>query len=89
MSAPHYRRVPFVERHLAHGRRLVQPLTSRTPSQLAGSAPLIWDLLADNHSVEQLVAVLQGRFSDSPAVIAEGVQSALDSLIHASLVISE
>jgi hypothetical protein len=89
MSASEYRRVRFVERELAHGRRLVQALDADAPTQLSGSAPLIWDLLADNHSVDEIVALLQQRFSDAPEVIADGVRVALDSLVQASLVTSE
>lgn len=87
MSEAQYRRVRFVERELAHGRRLVQPLTSDSPTQLSGSAPMIWDLLEDHSSVDAVVAMLQQRFSDPPAVIATGVRSALESMIHSALVI--
>jgi len=86
MSASQYRRVRFVERELAHGRRLVHALDADAPKQLSGSAPLIWDLLADNNSVDEIVALLQLRFSDPEEVIAGGVEAALDSLLHASLV---
>ncbi len=87
MSETHFRRVRFVERELAHGRRLVQPLTSDAPTQLSGSAPMIWDLLEEHSSVDAVVAMLQQRFSDSPAVIAAGVRSALESMIVSALVI--
>lgn len=87
MNATEYHRVPFVERELAHGRRLVQPLASATPTKLSGSAPLIWDLLPAHPSIDGLVAMLQQRFSDSPVVIADGVRSALDAMMAASLVI--
>lgn len=87
MSQAEYRRVPCVERELAHGRRLVQPLTAAKPSQLSGSAPLIWDLLRQHHTVDALVAMLQQRFSDSPEVIAAGVESALASMHRTELVV--
>lgn len=87
MTHTHYRRVRFVERELAHGRRLVQPLTSVAPTQLSGSAPMIWDLLDEHSSVDAVVAMLQQRFSDSPEVIAVGVRSALQSMIQSALVV--
>jgi hypothetical protein len=86
MTASQYRRVRFVERELAYGRRLVHALDADAPTQLSGSAPLIWDLLADNNSVDEIVALLQQRFSDPRDVIAAGVQAALGSLLQASLV---
>lgn len=84
-----YRRVPHVERKLSSGRRLVQAVGTDTPTQLAGSAPLIWDLLDENPQVDQLVAMLQQRFSDAPEVIASGVELGLRSLIEAELVVPE
>lgn len=81
-----YRRVPFVERSLYGGRRLVQTIGTDTATQLSGSAPLIWDLLDDNPEVGQLVAMLQQRYSDPPETIASGVTLALESLIEAELV---
>ena len=81
-----YRRVPFVERSLYGGRRLVQAVGAETATQLSGSAPLIWDLLDENPEVGQLVAMLQQRYSDPPETIAAGVELALTSLIDAALV---
>jgi len=87
MSATEYHRVRSVERELAYGRRLVQPLTAATPTQLAGSAPAIWDLLREHHTVDALVAMLQQQFSDSPEVIGVGVRRALSSMTEAELVV--
>lgn len=87
MTDAHFRRVPFVERELAYGRRLVQPLTSTAPTQLSGSAPMIWDLLDEHPSIDAVVAMLQQRFSDSPEVIAVGVLSALESMMQSALVV--
>lgn len=84
-TSTRYRRVPHVERHLAQGRRFVQPLEADTPTQLSGSAPMIWDLLDDHGSVDAIVAMLQQQFSDAPDVIAGGVQVALNSFLDASI----
>lgn len=86
MTESLYRRRRFVERELAHGRRLVQALDAVEPTQLAGSAPLIWDLLDEHHSVDAVVAMLQQRFSDAPDVIAAGVRTALSSMQQNDLV---
>jgi len=86
---PHYLRVPHVERQLSAGRRLVQALDAQTPAQLAGSAPLIWDLLAEHATPEELASMLQQQFSDPPEVIASGVEAGLSSLIEASLVVEQ
>lgn len=83
----HYERVPHVERRLSGGRRLVQAVGSENPTQLAGSAPLIWDLLVDYPIAEQLAMQLQQQFSDPPEAIAAGVEAGLKSLIDASLVV--
>ena len=80
-----YRRVRHVQRQLAQGRRCVQPLNADTPTQLAGSAPMIWDLLADRGTVDEIVAMLQQQFSDSPDVIASGVEAALNSFLDAGI----
>lgn len=85
-DAQQFDRVPFVERSLARGRRLVQPLGAETPTQLAGSAPLIWDLLEQRSSVDELVPELQSRFTDSPDVIATGIRSAIAMFIESALV---
>ena len=87
-SAYRYERVPHVERRLSGGRRLVQAIGSENPTQLAGSAPLIWDLLVDFPIAEQLAVELQRQFSDPPEVIAAGVEAGLRSLIDASLVVA-
>lgn len=84
-----YRRLAHVERQLASGRRFVQPLDADTPTQLSGSAPMIWDLLAEHGSVGEIVAMLQQQFSDPPDVIAGGVRVALDSFLDASLAEAE
>lgn len=86
MTEVRYRRVRSVERELAHGRRLVQPLTASGPTQLSGSAPLIWDLLAEHETIEAIVAMLQQRFSDARDVIADGVRTALSSMGESGLV---
>lgn len=81
-----YERVPCVERTLGGGRRFVQPLAASTPTQLSGSAPMIWDLLLDHGSVDEIVAMLQQQFSDAPDVIAGGVRVAISSFLDAMLV---
>ena len=80
-----YQRVAHVERQVARGRRFVQPLDADTPTQLSGSAPMIWDLLADHGSVDEIVAMLQQQFSDSPDVIAGGVRVAIQSFLDAAI----
>ena len=81
-----YRRIDHVERDLAQGRRFVQSLDATTPTQLSGSAPMIWDLLEEHDSIEALAAVLEERYSDSRDVLADGVTSAIASLLDAGLV---
>lgn len=56
--------------------------------QLAGSAPMIWDLLDENPQPDQVVAQLQQHFSDPPEVIAQGVEVGLASLIDSALVVA-
>lgn len=81
-----FERLAHVERDLARARRLVQPTAAETPTQLAGSAPMIWDLLDECPSVDALVPALQERFTDAPQVIAGGIRSALQMFIDTSLV---
>ena len=71
-----YTKVPVVERNLAGGRLLVQRLGADRPTQLSGSAPLIWDLLDTSQTIPALVARLTERFADPDGTI-EGL-----SLIH-------
>ena len=89
VSGAGYRRVPHVERRLSGGRRLVQIVGSDRAVQLAGSAPMIWDLLDENPQPDQVVAQLQQHFSDAPDVIAQGVEVGLASLIDSALVVVE
>ena len=83
-----YQRAPCVERELSNDRVLVQPLTAETPIVLAGSAPLIFELLKHCSFVDELVIELQRLFSDDPNVLRNGVESALASLLEASIVCS-
>lgn len=82
-----FERVRFVERRLAQGRRFVQPLEAATPSQLAGSAPIIWDLLDTHPSVDALTPELQKRFNDSPELIVAGIRAAVQMLIDSALIV--
>jgi hypothetical protein len=79
-------RVPFVERELAHGRRFVQAVNGEAPTQLSGSAPLIWDLLDEYPTIGAITAMLQQRYTDPPEIIGAGVQAALLSFLQAALV---
>ena len=81
-------KVPVVQRNLANGRLLAQRLDSHKAVQLSGSAPLIWDLLDSQTTVEGLVQELTDRFSDSPETIESGVRSALDSFVQQKLVVA-
>lgn len=82
-----FRRVPSVERSLSGGRRLVQAVGADAPTQLAGSAPMIWDLLATTSVGTEVVAAMQELYSDAPSVIAQGVDLGLKSLHDAALVV--
>lgn len=82
-------RVLSIERRLARGRLLVQPLTADTPTQLAGSAPMIWELLEEHPSVDALVPELQSRFTDSAETIAGGIRAAIAMFIDSSLVTTQ
>lgn len=83
---PSYRRRPAVERRLSRGRRLVQPVGSTTPRQLAGSAPLIWDLLASHHDLDGLIDESAHHFSDSREVVDSGTRAAVRMLLDGSLI---
>lgn len=85
-DSSHYVRKPAVERELAHQRRLVHGVDSERPTQLAGSAPIIWDLLHDHSTAEGLVAMLQQHYSDAPEVIRAGLEVGLAHLVNAGLV---
>ncbi len=84
-----YRRVPHVERRLSGGRRLVQTVGSERAVQLAGSAPMIWDLLDEFPRADLVAAQLRQHFSDPPEVIAQGVEVGLASLVDSALVVVE
>lgn len=81
-----YRRRPAVERDLMGGRRLVQPVTAAAPTELGGSAPLIWDLLADEADVERIIELVGERFTDSAEVIEHGTMMAIRQLLDANLI---
>ena len=81
-----YRRVPALERSLSGGRRYVQPVGAPAPTELGGSAPVIWDLLAETTDSTQLRAIVQRTFDDEPAVIAAGTRLAIEQLLEAGLI---
>ncbi len=68
------------------GRRLVQPIDALAPTELGGSAPLIWDLLATESHVERIMAAMAERFNDPADVIEHGTQLAIRQLMDASLI---
>lgn len=79
------RRRPSVERSLAGGRRLVQPRGASTATRLSGSAPTIWDMLADHDTLDSLVAACLERFPDPPEVVAPGATAAVEMLVEQGL----
>ena len=81
-----YRRLPAVERHLTGGRRLVQPVDAPTATKLSGSAPVIWDLLADHEDLDELVARVQERFADPPEIVESGTRAAVAQLLESGLI---
>jgi len=83
----HFVRVPAVERRLSGGRSLVHVVNGAKPVELAGSAPVIWDLLDIFSNVDELAAALNQRYTDEPAVIADGMWSALNLLRDAGLIV--
>ena len=83
-----YTKVPVIERNLAGGRLLVQRPGADQPTQLSGSAPLIWDLLDTHQTIPELVQRLTERFADPEGKIEGGVRSALASLESQGLVVS-
>lgn len=82
-----YTKLPAVERNLANGRLLVQPIDAGKAVQLSGSAPLIWDLLDAHHNVVDIVTRLEERFTDPTETIATGVSSALELFVSQRLVV--
>lgn len=84
-----YRRVRALERSLAGGRRYVLPVGASAPIELGGSAPVIWDLLAETSDSTQLRAIVQRTFDDEPAVIAAGTRLAIEQLLEAGLVVDD
>ena len=82
-----YKKVAVIERNLSGGRLLVQHRGDGVPTQLSGSAPLIWDLLDAHHTVSGLVLRLSERFADPEGTIEAGVLSALASMEAQGLVV--
>ena len=68
------------------GRRLVQPIGAPAPTELGGSAPLIWDLLSEEPDVERIMDALAERFNDPADVIEQGTQLAIRQLVDAKLI---
>ncbi len=84
-KAVKYEKVPAVQRRLAGGRMLVQRLDSDTAVSLSGSAPLIWELLDDGATAQELIDALVERYSDEREEIEVGVRAALDSFDEEAL----
>lgn len=81
-----YRRRPAVERSLVGGRLLVQPIDAAAPTELGGSAPIIWELLEANEHLDDIRRLLADRFNDEPAVIEQGTALAVRQLLDAGLI---
>ena len=56
------------------------------PSSLFGSAPLIWDLLADEADIERILDLVGEHFSDPPEVIEHGTMMAIRQMLDAELI---
>ena len=63
----HFARLPAVERRLSGGRSLVHVVNGAKPVELAGSAPVVWELLDIFSNVDELAAALNQRYTDEPA----------------------
>ena len=83
----HFDRLPAVERRLGGGRSLVHLVDGAMPVELAGSAPVVWDLLDIFSNVDDVAAALNQRYIDEPDVIAEGMWTALKLLREAGLIL--
>lgn len=81
-----YRRRPAVERRLLGGRFLVQPIDAAAPTELGGSAPIIWELLADHRHLAGVMQLLSERFDDPPDVIEKGTNLAIRQMLDAGLI---
>lgn len=81
-----YVRRSTVERRLHGERRLVQPLDAATPTQLAGSAPLIWVLLEHHCTAEEITQVLLDRFDSDVEAIRGGVADAISMMLRERLI---
>lgn len=86
-TAKTFTRVRAVEREVLGGRRLVQALRADRPTHLSGSAPVIWDLLAEHDTFDALASMLQAHYSDPPEVIRSGLELGIQSLVDAGLVV--
>lgn len=64
----------------------MHPIGSATPRQLAGSAPLIWGLLATIHDLDQLIDETAHRFSDPRDLVDAGTRAAIRMLLDSSLI---
>ncbi|NNC79927.1 MAG: PqqD family protein [Acidimicrobiales bacterium] len=84
-----YVRVPAVERALVGERVLVLRLDQDTPIELAGSAPTVWSVLEDASELPEIIQVVASIYTDTPEVIAAGVEEALRHLIDANLVVEQ
>jgi hypothetical protein len=58
---------------------------SDDPLVLAGSGPDVWELLAEPRTLDDLGAVLAGRYDAAADVIREEVEPVLDQLVGANL----
>jgi hypothetical protein len=81
-----YQRLPAVERTLLGGRLLVQPVGAPAPTELGGSAPIIWELLETHQHLDVVMELLADRFNDEPAVIEHGTRQAVEQLLSAGLI---
>lgn len=86
VEAARYIKTSVVERNLANGRLLVQRVDADKAVQLAGSAPLIWELLDRKPTIRNIVDHLAQQFSDPAETIEAGVRQAIDSLVSQQLV---
>lgn len=82
-----FARLPAVERRLSGGRSLIHVVNGAKPVELAGSAPVVWELLDIFSDVDELATALNQRYTDEPTVIAEGMWAALNLLRDAGLIV--
>lgn len=89
MSEPRFRVSPEIVHETVDGEVIAIDLVNGSYYSLAGSGPVVWELLGNGASEAEIRAALAGRFEADGEVIGSAVAALLEQLQESGLIVGD